>query len=145
MNQVLLVGRLVRNVDLRTTANGTDVARFTIAVPRPYKNLEGKYDADFINCITWRNLARNMEEYCKKGDLVGIKGRIQNVSYTDRDGNNIYKTEIIADNVTFLSSSNKKEETIQKNETETEPVKQESDPFKDFGEEVVINDDDIPF
>lgn len=145
MNQVLLVGRLVRDVDLRATANGTDVANFTIAVPRPYKNLEGKYDADFINCITWKNLARNLAEYCKKGDLVGIKGHIQNVSYTDRDRNKIYKTEIIVDNVTFLSNSNKKEKTTQKNKVENEPIKQESDPFKDFGEELVLNDDDLPF
>ena len=144
MNQVLLVGRLVRDVDLRTTTSGADVARFTLAIPRNYKNKNGEYLTDFINCITWRNLARNMAEYCKKGDLVGIKGRIQNVSYTDRDGNNIYKTEIIADNVTFLANSNKKEEPTQKNEVETESVKQE-DPFASFGEEIVINDDDLPF
>ena len=144
MNQVLLVGRLVRDVDLRTTTSGADVARFTLAILRNYKNQNGEYLTDFINCITWRNLARNMAEYCKKGDLVGIKGRIQNVSYTDRDGNNIYKTEIIANNVTFLSNSNKKEELTTHNEAEIEPVKQE-DPFASFSEQYDIDDSQLPF
>lgn len=144
MNEVLLVGKLARDVDLRTTANGADVARFTIKIRRPYKNIDGKYESDYIDCITWRNLAKNLSEYCKKDDLIGIMGRIQNVRYNGKNGDKVYQKEIVADKITFLANSNKKEETTQKNETETEPVKQE-DPFASFGEQYDIDDSQLPF
>lgn len=144
MNQVLLVGRLARDVDLRTTANGADVAIFTIKIRRPYKNIDGKYETDYIDCITWRNLAKNLSEYCKKEDLIGIIGRIQNVRYNDKNGNKVYQKQIVAEKISFLANSNKKEETTQKNETETEPVKQE-DPFASFGEQYDIDDSQLPF
>lgn len=144
MNEVLLVGKLARGVDLRTTDNGADVARFTIKIRKPYKNIDGKYETDYIDCIAWRNLAKNLSEYCKKDDLIGIMGRIQIVRYNDKNGNKVYQKEIVADKITFLANSNKKEEPTTHNEVEIEPVKQE-DPFASFGEQYDIDDSQLPF
>lgn len=111
LNQVVLVGRLTDNPELVNTESGKKVTYITLAVQRTFKNSDGIYEADFIRCILWNAIAANTTEYCHKGDIVGVKGRIQTSSYEDKDGTRKYATDVIAEKVTFLS--NKKEETEQ--------------------------------
>lgn len=103
LNQVVLVGRLATDPELYQTESGKKVARIVLAVPRSFKNAEGQYETDYIGCKLWQAIAQNTTEYCKKGDLVGIRGRIQTYSYESEEGKK-YLTEVIADKVTFLSS-----------------------------------------
>lgn len=103
LNQVVLVGRLTSDPELYQTENGKKVARMVLAVPRSYKNVEGEYETDFISCKLWQVVAQNTVDYCKKGDLVGIRGRIETYNYETEDGKK-YLTEVVADKVTFLSS-----------------------------------------
>lgn len=107
LNQTILIGRIVKDPELKNTEKGK-VANITLAVARSYKNMNGEYDTDFIQCVLWKVIAENTVEYCKKGDLVGIKGRIQTSTY-EKDGETKYVMEVIADKVTFLSSTKIKE------------------------------------
>ena len=109
LNQAVLVGRIVADPELRETDNGNKMTKITLAVPRSFKNSEGNYDTDFISCVLWQGVAENTVEYCRKGDLVGIKGHIQTRSY-EVDEEKKFITEIVAEKVTFLSSK-KQEET----------------------------------
>lgn len=101
LNQVVIVGRLTKEVEIKERENGKKYAYITIAVPRSYKNAEGVYETDFITCELWNGIAENTSEYCKKGDLLGIKGRLQS---------NENKLNVIAEKVTFLSSKKSDEE-----------------------------------
>lgn len=103
LNQAVLVGRIVKEPELKETNNGSKVSNITLAVPRSYKNNDGEYDTDFISCILWKGVAERTSQYCKKGDLVGVKGRIQTRSY-EQEEDVKYITEIVAEKVTFLSS-----------------------------------------
>ena len=96
MNQTVLVGRLVNNPELHETENGKSFCNLTIAVPRPYKNDKGEYDTDFIKCKLWQGVAQRTSQYCKKGDLVGVKGRLQ--------VNNKNDLEVNVEKITFLSN-----------------------------------------
>lgn len=104
LNNVILVGRLTRDPEVVTTENGNKRSFVIIAVPRSFKNTEGKYDSDFIKCVLWNIVAEHTCEYCKKGDIVGIKGRIQTNTY-EKDGVMKYDSEVVAERVTFLSDS----------------------------------------
>lgn len=127
LNQVVLVGRLVKNPELQITDNGKKVTTITLAVPRGYKNSNGEYDTDFLDCTLWTNVAENTTEYCQSGDMIGVKGRIQTRVIESDDGTRKKKTEIVADKVSFLASSAnnknaikdqvKKEATQKKNQT----------------------------
>ncbi len=108
LNNVVLVGRLVKDPEITVTENKNKRTYITLAVQRGYKNSNGNYDVDFINCTLWNVIAEHTCEYCKKGDILGIKGRVQTNSF-ETDGTTSYKLEIIADKVTFLSGSNKNE------------------------------------
>ena len=103
LNQTVIVGRLVKDPELRETENGNKVTNITLAVPRSYKNVNGEYDTDFISCVLWKGIAENTVEYVKKGDLIGIKGRIQTRNYEVEDEKK-YVMEVVAEKVTFLSS-----------------------------------------
>lgn len=106
LNQTVLVGRLVKDPELYETESGNKVTNITLAVPRSFKNSNGEYDTDFINCVLWKGVAESASEYCHKGDLLGVKGRIQTrVIENDDDKKNI--TEVVAEKVTFLSSKQK--------------------------------------
>ncbi len=102
-NLVFLIGRLVSDPELKKSEKDKDYASITLAVQRSFKNSNGIYETDFIKCKLWNGIAINVHEYCKKGDLVGMKGRIQIRTY-EENGENKYITEIIADKVSFLSS-----------------------------------------
>ncbi len=105
LNQIVVVGRLVSDPQINETENGQRVSNITLAVSRCYKNDAGIYETDFIPCMVWNNIADNVKEYCKKGDIVGVKGRLQT---KQEEGKNII--EIVAEKVTFLSSRKEKEE-----------------------------------
>lgn len=104
LNQAVLVGRLTSDLELQEKENGKQLVTLTLAVPRSYKNEEGSYDTDFIDVVLWNSIASNTAEYCRKGDMIGIKGRIQTSTYELEDGSKRKVTEIIAEKVTFLSS-----------------------------------------
>lgn len=108
LNQVVLVGRLVRDPELKVSENGKNFTNITLAVPRSYKNQNAEYDTDFIDCRLWSVIADNAVEFCKKGDLLGVKGRIETRSY-EEENEKKYLTEIIAEKITFLSSKKNEE------------------------------------
>ena len=108
LNQIVLVGRLVKMPEVFTTESGKRMTYLTLAIPRTFKNADGEYDTDFIDCVLWEVVAESTSEYCKQGDIVGVKGRVQSRLIEDEDGNNYKKMEVIAEKITFLSS--KKEE-----------------------------------
>ena len=110
MNKVVLIGRLTKDPELRYTASGTAVARFTLAVDRGFKNQQGEKQADFIPITVWRTQAENCAKYLQKGRLVAVAGRIQTGSYETPDGQRRYTTEVVADEVRFLEWGEKKEQ-----------------------------------
>ncbi len=164
MNKVILIGRLTRDPELRTIATGNATTSFTIAVNRNFTNQNGEREADFINCVAWRKQAENIAKYCTKGSQVAVEGRIQTRSYDAQDGTKRYVTEVIADNVTFLSSraggsqipessSNTSSYTANNavpnnngmvnNDIVTADL--DMDPYAAMGNEVSLTDDDLPF
>ena len=106
LNQIVLVGRLTRNITVNKAESGAKVATLSLAIPRSFKNSDGVYDTDFIDCIVFDCIAENTSEYCKKGDIVGVKGRIQS-SVIEKEDKKENKIDIIAEKVTFLSSHTK--------------------------------------
>ena len=107
LNQVVLVGRLVKTPEIRKTESGKKVSQITLAVPRNYKNIEGQYETDFLDCTLWTAVAENTAEYCRTGDMLGIKGRVQTKIIENDDWTKRKKTEVVAERVTFLSSARK--------------------------------------
>ena len=107
LNTVMLVGRLTQDPEIRVTESNKEVVRICVAVNRSFKNPDGIYETDFIDCTLWEGLAKNLSEYCHKGDTIGIRGRIQ-TNYYEKDEQKIKRLEIIAERVTFLSSSKNK-------------------------------------
>ena len=106
MNKVQLVGRLTRDPELRTTANGVSVCSFTVAVNRRFRNPQGEYEADFINCVAWRQSAELLAKYFSKGRMVGIVGSIQTRNYDNKEGQRVYVTEVSVEGVHFVESRN---------------------------------------
>jgi single-strand DNA-binding protein len=110
LNQIVLVGRLVGDVEVKELESGKRVANAVLAVPRNFKNENGEYDTDFIDVVIWNSIADNTAEYCKKGDIVGIKGRLETNNYETENGEIRKLTQVIAEKVTFLSSSKREED-----------------------------------
>lgn len=109
LNQIILVGRLTRDIAVHKSDNGIKVATISLAIPRSFKNSEGSYDTDFIDCVAFDNIAENTSEYCSKGDIVGVKGRVQS-RVIEKEDSKESVMEIIAEKVTFLSSKKAEEE-----------------------------------
>ncbi len=149
MNKAIIIGRLTRDPEMRTTTSGVNSTTFTVAVSRNYTNQNGERETDFLNCVTWRKQAENVAKYCKKGTQVAVEGRIQTRSYDAQDGTKRYVTEIIADNVTFLGGRGSDVSDSNNNyvgpEADIATTDISEDPFKDFGSEVALSDDDLPF
>lgn len=103
LNHAVLVGRLVKDPELHETDTGRKVTNITLAVPRSYKNANGEYDADFIHCVLWKGIAESTVSYCKQGDLIGVKGRLQTRTVETEDTRKQF-VEVVAEKVTFLSS-----------------------------------------
>lgn len=144
INRTIVTGRLVKNIEIRYTQNNIAVTQFTLAVTRKFKNANGDYESDFINCVAYKSTAELLSKYVKKGDLLGVEGRIQTRNYENEEGKRVYITEIVVDSIDFLQS--KKEEKSPVNEVES-PVKSglSDDVFSDFGSSIEITDDDIAF
>lgn len=106
LNQVVLVGRLVKDPTLHQTEEGKKISNVLLAVPRSFKNMNGEYDTDFIECKLWEHLAINTVEYCHKGDIVGVKGRLQ-TRKVEKDEIKRTVLEVVAEKVTFLSGKEK--------------------------------------
>lgn len=143
INRVVLVGRITKDPELRKTQSGLSTVSFTVACNRRVSK-DQEQQADFINCVAWRQTADYMANYVKKGALLGVEGRIQTRSYDDKSGHKVYVTEVVCDSVQTLvrgaeSSVGNSYSTAQTN-TYTTPV---SEPVADYS--VVINDDDLPF
>ena len=102
LNQVVLVGRLVRDVEVKSNDNNKKFSFITLAIPRSFKNHDGIYETDFVECILWNNVASNTASYCKKGDIIGIKGRIESRILEKENNKSIL--QVIAEKVTFFSS-----------------------------------------
>lgn len=109
LNQLVIVGRLANDIELKKGENGRDYANITVAVPRSYKNENGVYETDFINCTIFGPIAENTAKYMQKGDILGVKGRVQSNSI-EKDGKTENRTNIIAEKVTFLSSKGREDQ-----------------------------------
>ena len=139
MNTVDLVGRLTKDPELKYTASGVAMARFTIAVNRQFKK-EGQQDADFINCVAWRKTAENLANFQKKGNLIGIIGSIQSGSYEGKDGKRVYTIEVLAENIQFYD---KKEQGINHQQA---PVQQKNQYAQQGKENNPLKfNEDLPF
>lgn len=172
INRVVLVGRLTRDPELRTTGSGISVATFTLAVDRQFTNSQGERGADFISCVIWRKSAENFCNFTSKGSLVGIDGRIQTRSYDNKDGQRVYVTEVVVDNFALLESRKDREARgqnggytpntgnnnsapstnnfqnnggSQNNPQNNDNQNKSQDPFAGSGDTIDISDDDLPF
>ena len=150
INNVVLVGRLTRDPELRFTGNGSAVATFNLAVNRNFTNQSGEREADFVNCVIWRKPAETLANYAKKGTLIGVVGRIQTRNYENQQGQKVYVTEVVCDNFQLLERRDSSESQSNNNVSN-----QESQSFNQnnqannnmFGgsSQIDINDDDLPF
>ena len=131
LNNVVLIGRLTNDPELRYTPSGVAVCKFTLAVDRPFTN-SGERETDFIPIVVWRRQAETCAEYLRKGNLCAVEGRIQTRSYENNEGRRVNVTEVVANNVRFLEPSRNKNQN-------------NDDPFADSGKPIDISDDDIPF
>ena len=172
MNKVILIGRLTRDPELRYTGSNTPVATFSLAVNRPFTNQSGEREADFINCVVWRKLAETVKNYLSQGSQVAVEGRIQTRNYDDQNGQKRYVTEVIVENIEFVGSRRDNAQgqasqsapampsanfNNQPTSTEATPydfsatpsspagANISSDPYAEFGSNIEINDDELPF
>lgn len=120
VNQIVLVGRIARTPETKTSETGKKFATLTLAVPRNYKNANGEYDTDFLDCTLWSSVAESTSEYCKTGDMIGVKGRVQSRIVESPDGLRRRKTEIVAERVTFLTSNSSRRDNDMTEQEETE-------------------------
>lgn len=136
MNKCTLVGRLTKDPEIRYSQgeNATATARFSVAVSRRFKNAEGNYDADFINCVAFGKTAEFLEKYFKKGMAIGLTGHIQTGSYTNKDGQKVYTTDVIVEETEFVESKNASGNTTKDTPTYSAPTSS-----------VVVDDDDDSF
>lgn len=143
LNNVSLVGRTTRDVELRYTPSNVAVATFTLAVNRNFKNENGEREADFINCVMWRQQAENLANWVKKGALIAITGRIQTRSYDNQQGQRVYVTEVVAETFQLLESRN---QVQQANQNHAQVPQQAPDFSRSASTNPLdISDDMLPF
>lgn len=157
MNKAILIGRLTKDPELRTTPTGRNVCQFSVAVSRNFTNANGERETDFINCVVWDKQAENLVKYQKKGNQIAVEGRIQTRNYDDKDGKKVYVTEILASNISFLDSKGTgatgntsfnnlpEPPMVDTSSNNMETVSVEKDPFEAFGDSIEISDNDLPF
>lgn len=141
INNVVLVGRLVRDPELRYTPSNQAVATFSLAVNRNFKGQNGEREADFINCVIWRQPAENLANWAKKGALIGITGRIQTRSYENQQGQRVFVTEVVADSFQLLESRKDREAGHSQGYSQTDFSRQATANTSPMD----ISDDDLPF
>lgn len=162
INRTVLVGRLTADPQYRVTPSGVQVATFTLAVNRTFTNQQGEREADYINCVVFRKTAENVNQYLSKGKLAGIVGRLQTRSYENKEGQKVYVTEVVCENVQFLEPKDSQNDSnsyqngrnyqksnnysqnnqnVQKGQNKTK-YDQQNNPFTNGSQ---LNDDDLPF
>ena len=130
MNKVILIGNLTKDPELTTTTSGIEVCRFSIAVQRRFKNASGEYEADFINCVAWRNTAQFVHKYFAKGKKMAVEGNIQTRNYEAQDGTKRYVTEVVAEQVEFVErKGDSNAGGTQKTVNKLEPIEDDTLPF----------------
>lgn len=134
LNRVILIGRLTRDPELRYTPTGVATCLFTLAVERPFTNSQGEKETDFINIVTWRQVAENCANYLRKGLMTAVEGRIQVRHYDNNEGRRVYVTEVVADNVRFLEFAKKEDHPVQQN-----------DQSRNANEPIDLSEIDLPF
>ena len=142
MNKVFLIGNLTKDPELATTASGISVARFTLAVSRKFKNADGEYETDFLNVVVWRGQAENCHKYLRKGSKVAVVGAIQARSYDAQDGTKKYVTDIVAEEVEFLSTKSSEGGETKKYEHAGAEAKGAKAPVAELEP---VDDDSLPF
>lgn len=159
INRVVLVGRLTKDPELRYTPSGVANARFLVAVNRPFANQQGEKEADFINCVAWRKQAENLCNFMKKGNLIGLEGRIQTGSFEGQDGKRVYTTDVIADSIQFLERNNTQQQGQQNQQSQPNHqqssqqqyggqqnyTRMDEDPFANSKGPMEVSEDDLPF
>ncbi|EHJ07113.1 single-stranded DNA-binding protein [Staphylococcus simiae] len=166
LNRVVLVGRLTKDPEYRTTPSGVSVATFTLAVNRTFTNAQGEREADFINCVVFRRQAENVNNYLSKGSLAGVDGRLQSRNYENQEGRRVFVTEVVCDSVQFLEPKNAQHNSGQRQQNEFQDygqgfvgqqsgqnnsnnsvsnTKQSDNPFANANGPIDISDDDLPF
>ena len=155
MNKVILTGRLTRDPESRMTQSNMEVSRFSLACQSDFVNREGQRDTEFINCVAFNRLAGTINRFCHKGSLISVTGRIRNSSYDAQDGSKRYTTDVVVEQMEFLGAKSGSEagsdnvsayspnEDIASSNVETTNISE--DPYKDFGDEFTLNDDELPF
>ena len=116
MNQFWGVGRLVAQPEVKESENGKKYMNFTVAVPRSYKNADGVYDTDFLDVVSFGPVAESTAEYCQKGDMIGIKGRVESSVYENADGEKKKNIQIIADKISFLCSKERTKDIVKESD-----------------------------
>ncbi len=171
MNKVVLIGRITKDPELRTTPTGVPVVQFSIAVNRTYQNQNGERQADFISCVAWRNQAENLAKFIRKGGLIAVDGSIQTRQYDDQSGARRFVTEVICNQITFLESkkqdggygdlsqitppqqnsyrnNNYNQNSYQQNNYSSNNMNnqlEDKNPFEDINRDFDITNDDLPF
>ncbi|MCG2563459.1 single-stranded DNA-binding protein [Staphylococcus epidermidis] len=140
LNRVVLVGRLTKDPEFRTTPSGVEVATFTLAVNRTFTNAQGEREADFINVVVFRKQAKNVNDYLSKGSLAGVDGRVQSRSYDNNEGRRVFVTEVVADSVQFLDSKGNNQQNNQPQQQRQAPAG--NNPFANGTD---IENSELPF
>ncbi|GEQ05550.1 single-stranded DNA-binding protein [Staphylococcus gallinarum] len=146
INRVVLVGRLTKDPEFRTTPSGISIANFTLAVNRTFTNAQGEREADFINVVVFKNQAENVNNYLSKGNLAGVDGRIQSRSYENNEGKRVFVTEVVADSVQFLEPKNNGQANNTSKVQQTGANNQRSSNDNPFSNnDINLDSDSLPF
>ena len=155
MNKIILIGRLTKDPEVRSTSTGITTANFTVAAQRPFKNKNGEQEADFLPCVAFRNSADFISKYFKKGSMICVEGRVQTRNYDAQDGSKRYVTEVVVENVEFVggkndgSSSTNDAYVDAPSEAPVDEMPEydipASDPYENYDKEVSLSDNDLPF
>ena len=158
MNKIVLVGRLTKDPEVRSTSSGVNVVNFTVAVNRRFKNKEGGYDADFLPCVGYRATADFISKFFQKGSLIGVEGSVQTRNYDAQDGTKRYVTEVIVENAEFVGGKNESSNNYTPSDNSYVDAPSEApidnipeydvpsqDPYENYDKEVSLSDNDLPF
>lgn len=145
MNKVILSGRFTRDPEQRMMSNQTEFSKFSLACQSSFVNKDGEKDTEFINCVAFGKTAATINRYCKKGAMIVAQGRIKNSSYDAQDGTKRYVTDVVIDNFEFAGTAQNKSGQAQVQNTPVVQQESASDPYEDFGNELVLDESELPF
>lgn len=145
MNKIMLIGRLTKDPELRYTQSGSAVASFTLAVNRRFANQNGEREADFINCVAWQKTGEFVANYFKKGQMMALEGRLQVRSYDGNDGQRRWVTEVVAEQIEFVGPKEGGSNASSAGKQDYRPSNNSLDTGFGLGEEIVFDDNELPF